>query len=112
MQSTISSTYVEFTAVCAGCSHCRDLQGSNPASDPPELAAARAFALQTIVAWVAAPGGAAAAGASAGFTAGQAAAVGAILAGVVGVAVASSVRAGGGGGAGPTAEKRPLLAAR
>lgn len=111
VQSTISSTYLEYTATCAGCSHCRDLQGSNPATDPPELAAARAFALQTIVAWVA-PGGAAAAGASPGFTAGQAAAVGAILAGVVGVAVASSVRAGRGSGAGPSAEKRPLLAAR
>lgn len=51
VQAPISANYQEATAVCDGCSHCRDLHASSP-SDPPALTAVRAAAINAIVGWV------------------------------------------------------------
>lgn len=51
VQATLSSTYQEATAVCAGCSHCRDLHLSS-ASDPAPLAAVRSQVMNQIATWV------------------------------------------------------------
>jgi len=48
---SISDTYLAATAVCAGCSHCRDLQGSR-ADDPRELAETRDAVIEVMGAWL------------------------------------------------------------
>lgn len=55
VQSPISSNYRELTATCSGCSHCRDLSGTNSASDPPELTAVRTAVLDQMTAWMTNP---------------------------------------------------------
>jgi hypothetical protein len=51
VQATISPNYLESTATCSGCSHCRDLSGSN-ANDPPAISAQRAAVLAQMKAWM------------------------------------------------------------
>ena len=47
VQKTIKATYQESTAVCSGCSHCRDLSGSG-ANDPPALTETRRKAMDFV----------------------------------------------------------------
>ena len=51
VESTISVNYLESTATCSGCSHCRDLSGSNP-NDPAALSAQRSAVLAQMKAWM------------------------------------------------------------
>ena len=51
VQAPISSTYLESTANCAGCSHCRDLSASS-AKDPEPLADTRAAVQKAMQGWL------------------------------------------------------------
>jgi hypothetical protein len=99
VQAPLSPNYLEITATCDGCSHCRDLSASS-ANDPPALAAQRKAVLAQIVAWVApaAPAPAAAAPAtSPAAIAGYALGGGALLALAVYRARCSASRLSGAG---------------
>jgi hypothetical protein len=52
VDQTLSGSYQEATAVCEGCSHCRDLSGAQD-SDPPALTAQRAAVMAAIKGWLA-----------------------------------------------------------
>jgi hypothetical protein len=94
VQAPISATYLEYTATCSGCSHCRDLSGSLP-TDPPELTAARQAALTAMRGWMAgAPAAAAAAAPPAPVAAIAGGAAGGIVLVAVGAFLVASGRAG------------------
>jgi hypothetical protein len=50
--AAVSATYKELTAVCDGCSHCRDLHASNATTDPAALTAQREAVIAQITTWV------------------------------------------------------------
>lgn len=47
----LSENYLQVTAVCGTCSHCRDLHASNATGDDPALTAARQTILNQLVDW-------------------------------------------------------------
>ena len=87
MQSPISATYLEYTATCAGCSHCRDLSGTNNATDPPALTATRQAAIAAMRAWMS---GSAPAAAAAAAPLSTGAIAGIAIGGVLGVAAGAA----------------------
>ena len=106
VQANLSATYLEFTATCSGCSHCRDLSGTNSATDPPALTAVRQAALAVMRAWMgggAAPAPAPAAAGASPLSSGAIAGIAGGGALTVAIGAAAFVYAGGrlrGGGAG------------
>ena len=52
VDAPLGRRYLEATAVCEGCSHCRDLSGAQ-ASDPAPLAEQRAAVMSAIKGWLA-----------------------------------------------------------
>lgn len=114
MQATISSTYLESTATCSGCSHCRDLAATNSATDPPALTAqrnaAKAFMLAAMLATPAGPAAASSAPLSGAAIAGIAGGGAAAIAVVAGVAVFGARAGWWGGGRGGRQDRAALLA--
>ena len=51
VMKNLSGTYLESTAYCQDCSHCRDLSGS-AASDPPALTDTRQQVMAAMEAWM------------------------------------------------------------
>ena len=107
VQANLSATYLEFTATCSGCSHCRDLSGTNSATDPPALTAVRQAALAVMRAWMGGGAAPAPAPASAGASPLSSGAIAGIAGGGVltlAIGAAAFMYAGGrlrgGGGAG------------
>ena len=52
VDAPLGGRYLEATAVCEGCSHCRDLSGAQ-SSDPAPLAEQRAAVMSAIKGWLA-----------------------------------------------------------
>ena len=51
VEKPLSKTYLESTATCAGCSHCRDLSASNP-NDPAPLTETRKAVMTAVEGWL------------------------------------------------------------